>query len=68
MGYCSLKRLHGGGLREGSFTGNPKDDWRAPEREHLSLWELRLGGSLLGIRKDIGRKAQRMDMSVHREL
>jgi hypothetical protein len=27
-----------------------------------------LGGSLLGIQKDIERRAQRMDMSVHREL
>jgi hypothetical protein len=27
-----------------------------------------LGGSLLGIQKDIGRRAQRMDMSIHREL
>jgi hypothetical protein len=26
------------------------------------------GGSFLGIQKDIGRRAQRMDMSVHREL
>jgi len=26
------------------------------------------GSSLLGIQKEIGRKAQRMDMSVHREL
>jgi hypothetical protein len=24
MGYCSLKRLHGGGLGEGSFTGEPE--------------------------------------------
>ena len=23
MGHCSLKRLHGGGLGEGSFTGEP---------------------------------------------
>jgi hypothetical protein len=27
-----------------------------------------LGGSLLGIQKDIGRRAQRMDMSIHWEL
>jgi len=27
-----------------------------------------LWGSLLGIQKDIGRRAQRMDMFVHREL
>jgi hypothetical protein len=27
-----------------------------------------LGGSLLGIQKDIERKGQRMDMSVHQEL
>jgi len=26
------------------------------------------GGFLLGIQKDIGRRAQRMDMSVHWEL
>ena len=25
MGYCSLKRLHGGCLGVGSFPGNPKD-------------------------------------------
>jgi hypothetical protein len=23
------------------LPGKPKDKWRAPEREHLSLWELR---------------------------
>jgi hypothetical protein len=27
-----------------------------------------LGGSLLGIQKDIGERAQRMDMYVHREI
>jgi len=53
---------------EGSFTGSPKDEWRAPEWELPSLWEFRWGGSLLGIQKDIGRRAQRMDMSVHQEL
>jgi hypothetical protein len=26
------------------------------------------GGSLLGIQKDIGRRAQTMDMFIHREL
>jgi len=25
------------------LPGNPKDEWRAPEREHLFLWELRWG-------------------------
>jgi hypothetical protein len=25
------------------LPGNPKEEWRAPEREHLSLWELRWG-------------------------
>jgi hypothetical protein len=50
------------------LPGNLKDEWRAPKREHLSLWELRWGGSLLGIQKDTGRRAQKMDMSVHREL
>jgi hypothetical protein len=32
------------------------------------LVEAPLGSSLLGIQKDIGRRVQRMDMSVHREL
>jgi hypothetical protein len=27
-----------------------------------------VGGSLLGIQKDIGRRARRMDMSVRREI
>jgi hypothetical protein len=26
MGHSSLKRLRGGSLGEGSFTGNPKDE------------------------------------------
>jgi len=39
MGYCSLKRLRGGGLGEGSFTGNPKDEWRALEREKQEVMQ-----------------------------
>jgi hypothetical protein len=50
------------------LPGSPKDEWRAPEWERLSLREFRWGGSLLGILRHIGRRAQRMDMSVHREL
>jgi len=46
------------------LPGKTKDEWRAPGREHLCS----VGGSLLGIQKDIGRRAQRMDMSVHQEL
>jgi hypothetical protein len=50
------------------LPGRLKDEWRAPEWVLLSLWELSWGGSLLGIQKDIGRRAQRMDMYVHRKL
>jgi hypothetical protein len=45
-----------------------RDSWRAPEREHPSLRELCLWGSFLGIRRDVERRAQGMDMSVQREL
>jgi len=37
--------------------------WRAPEGEHLLF-----GGSFSEIQKDLGRRARRMDTSVHREL
>jgi hypothetical protein len=38
-------------------------------RKGASLFvEALFGGSLPGIQKDIGRRALRMDMSVHREL
>jgi hypothetical protein len=46
--------LYGGPLGNlGSpSTGNFRDGWRAPEREHLSLWELCWRGSSLGIQKE----------------
>ena len=67
MGDCSLKRLHGGGLGEGSFTGEP-ERWNGNGNGSIFPCGSSVGGSLLGIQKDIGRRAQRMDMSVHREL
>ena len=33
------------------LRGNPKDEWRAPEREHLSFCELCLGASFWGSRR-----------------
>ena len=54
------------------WLGILRDSWRALEREHLSLWELHLGGSFLGSRKDMGRRAQWTDItlwgSIHQEL
>jgi len=36
--------------------------------EHPPLRDSVMGGSFLGIQKDMGRRAQGTDMSVHREL
>ena len=43
---------------------NFTDSWRAPEREHLSLRELCYGGSFLGIRKDMERRAHGTDITL----
>jgi len=43
-----------------------RNSWRAPEREHLSFWELCYGGSFPGIWKDTGRRAQWMDITLCR--
>jgi len=45
------------------LTGNLRDSWRAPEREHLSLWELCWGGSFLGIQKDMGQREEGTDIT-----
>jgi len=44
------------GFEEGAsgrapLPGNPKDEWRALEREHHSLWELCLGAPFWGSRR-----------------
>jgi len=44
------------------WLGILRASWRAPEREHLSLQKLCWGGSFLGTWKDMGRRAQGMDI------